>query len=75
MINSITKNNQQNSIENKLKQESNKTNKFKTRIIEAEINSGLFLHILIYYNIFSTAIIFFFQIFTWTFKVYMFFSQ
>jgi hypothetical protein len=46
-----------------------KSNLHKTRIIEAEINSGLFLQILIYYNIFSSLITFAFQIFTISFKV------
>lgn len=47
----------------------NMTNKFKTRIIESEINSGLFLQVLIYYNFFSAIICFLFEIVAITFKV------
>ena len=47
----------------------NITNKYKTRIIESEINSGLFLQILIYYNFFSAIICFLFEIVAITFKV------
>ena len=45
------------------------SNKYKTRIIEAEINSGLFLQILLHYNIFAFIIIFSFQIITTSYKV------
>jgi hypothetical protein len=55
--------------ENKKEDLQIKSNLHKTRIIEAEINSGLFLQILIYYNIFSSIITFAFQIFTISFKV------
>lgn len=47
----------------------NKTNLYRTRIVETEINSGLFFQQLIHYNYYATIIFFAFQIFSISFKV------
>lgn len=46
-----------------------KTNKYKTRIVESEINSSLFFQKLLYYNTYYSIICFAFQIFSLSYKV------
>lgn len=47
----------------------NKTNLYRTRIVETEINSGLFFQQLIHYNYYATIIFFAFDICSIAFKV------
>ena len=52
-----------------VKKDLENTNKYKVRVIEAEINSGLYFQTLIYYNFYAAIVIFLFEIATTSFKV------
>ena len=54
------------------KREAQKTNKYKTRIIDSEINSSVFLATLIHYNIYYSIVCFSFQFFALLFKLWVF---
>jgi len=61
--------------EGKIKEEAAKTNKYKTRIVESEINSNLLFATLIHYNIYYSIVCFLFQIFTAFYKFWVFHSD
>lgn len=71
-MNEYTKNNK---ADTQVLNDARNTNKYKTRIIESEINSGLFLQILIHYNFYASFICFSFQIFANSFKVRLYNKQ
>lgn len=54
------------------KEQAAKTNKFKVRVVESEINSNLFFQTLLYYNSLYSIICFCFQIISVSFKVWAF---
>ena len=54
------------------KEQASKTNKYKTRIIESEINSNLLFAILVNYNMYYSIICFSFQIISISFKLWTF---
>jgi hypothetical protein len=54
----------------KKQQEMKKTNIFKSRIIDTEINSSLILQIVIYYQFYYTLMSFFIQFTSVAFKVF-----
>lgn len=59
----------------RIKEEAAKTNKYKTRIVESEINSNLLFATLIHYNIYYSIVCFLFQIFTAFYKFWIFYSD
>lgn len=60
---------QQPTRENMEELPNSETNIFKTRVIESEINSSLFLQVLLYYNFWYSIVCFAFQLVSVSFKV------
>lgn len=56
----------------KQKQEKNKTNLFKSRIIDTEINSSLIFQSVLYFNFFYSIMCFFLQIYSASYKLWIF---
>ncbi len=56
----------------KKKQEKNKTNLYKSRIIDTEINSSLVFHSVLYFNFFYSIMCFILQLFSASYKLWVF---